>query len=350
MPTLNQILSYLLLGQKGGKNRIQIIDLLKERPYNLNQLTEILGVNYRTVKHHIDVLIKNEIVSSSKAGGYGEVYFLTPEMEQNMTLFNNILKKLPDNTKTPGFYRNIMEQTNAPIIITDLHGEVFFWNAAANKMFGYNEEEIIGQTLPLFLEEDTFSELRTKVSGGEEVDSYETRLSDMNGNILDVSLTMDIIKDENDEMMGISILVKDITAERTLRESEQKYRTLFESSPDTIYILNENGIIKDVNVNATVKFGYLKEELIDTPLPDIFSSSSKKIFQEKFPDLIREGSNQAAVEIICKDGTKIPIDCRALVVRDDEGNVDKIIVSERDIVICQDGTGAMIGCCPEDEE
>lgn len=337
MPTLNQILSYLILGQKGGRNRVQIIDLLKDRPYNLNQLTEILGVNYRTVKHHIDVLMKNEIVTSSRTGGYGEVYYLTPEMDQNMAIFNSIVRKLTDITKTPGFYRNIMEQTKVPIVIVDPEGVVSFWNTAAETMFGYTGEEMVGHPIILFQDAGELEELIDRLGGGEDIAFHETRFTTMNGNILDVSLSMDPIEDDAGGTLGITLLVRDITERkeevRALRESERKYRIMFEASPDIVYEIDETGIIRDANHSATDKLGYTKEELIGRPLSDLFSEASKEIFKEKFPVLLKEGSNQASVELVAKDGSSVPIDCKALVVRNDEGGVERIVVSERDALI-----------------
>jgi len=54
------------------------------------------------------------------------VYFLTPEMERNMALFNNLVKRLSDITSIPGFFQNILEQSNLSIIIIDNSGEVLF--------------------------------------------------------------------------------------------------------------------------------------------------------------------------------------------------------------------------------
>jgi predicted transcriptional regulator len=145
MGTLKQTLSYLILGQKGGENRIQIINLLQERPYNLNQMSEILQLNYRTIKHHIDTLLKNDLVNSSHTGSYGEVYFLSPQMEGNTEILEDIIKKfytsnkLRDFTSSPKLFQNAMEQVNDVIIIINKEGQIFFWNESAEKLFGHKK-------------------------------------------------------------------------------------------------------------------------------------------------------------------------------------------------------------------
>jgi PAS domain S-box-containing protein len=233
LPTVKQALSHLILGQKGGHNRIQIIDLLKERPYNLNQMAEILDLNYRTVKHHVEQLKKNELVSTSKTGGYGEVYFLTPQMEGNIEIFNDIVKKftisrkLTDFQSSPKFFKNVMEQTHDAVIIINNEGQVFFWNASAEKLYGFPEKEIWGHTLQIFPDEKLQEDLIKKVSDGEQIVAFETKLKHKSGKEIYVTLTMDAIKDENSNIIGYSLLSRDITdhkkAEVALERSEERY-------------------------------------------------------------------------------------------------------------------------------
>jgi DNA-binding transcriptional ArsR family regulator len=88
-----RLLWYLFAGSRGGNNRIKIIDLLKERPYNMNQLAEALGLDYKAIQHHIVVLEKNNLVS--KIGEkYGVVYFISNYLEVNIEAFNEIKSKI----------------------------------------------------------------------------------------------------------------------------------------------------------------------------------------------------------------------------------------------------------------
>jgi DNA-binding transcriptional ArsR family regulator len=87
------LLGWLIAGTRGGVTRARIIQRLNETPQNANQLANSLGMDYRTIRHHLEVLLKNRIITSA-GEGYGTTYFLSPVMEENYALFEEIMKKI----------------------------------------------------------------------------------------------------------------------------------------------------------------------------------------------------------------------------------------------------------------
>jgi len=90
---LKYLLGWLIAGTRGGVTRAQIIKALKAKPQNANQLANLLKLDYRTIRHHLKVLQKNRIITSA-GDRYGITYFLSPEMEENYAVFEEIMKKI----------------------------------------------------------------------------------------------------------------------------------------------------------------------------------------------------------------------------------------------------------------
>jgi DNA-binding transcriptional ArsR family regulator len=67
---------WLLLGSRGGYTRARIIRALMEKPMNKHQLSRELGLNYKTVEHHIRILVEHHIVEPSSPGRYGSVFYI----------------------------------------------------------------------------------------------------------------------------------------------------------------------------------------------------------------------------------------------------------------------------------
>ncbi|MBU2565439.1 MAG: winged helix-turn-helix domain-containing protein [Candidatus Thermoplasmatota archaeon] len=92
---MKQLLWWLIAGTKGGINRAHIIKALKDRPYNANQLSELLKLDYKTVRHHLKVLLDNNIiVTSGESEKYGAMYFLSKATEENYKIFEEIWEKI----------------------------------------------------------------------------------------------------------------------------------------------------------------------------------------------------------------------------------------------------------------
>lgn len=87
---MEDVLWYLLASSRGAGTRVELLRALDERPRNANQLAEHLDVDYTTVRHHLNVLMDNNIVRRSD-NDYGAIYLFTDQVRSNRELVDEIL-------------------------------------------------------------------------------------------------------------------------------------------------------------------------------------------------------------------------------------------------------------------
>ena len=90
---VKQILWWLIAGSRGGVNRARIILALRNRPYNANQLTQMCHLDYKTVRHHLDVLKKHQVITTT-GEEYGSMYFLSEQMKSGYDDFLGIWRQI----------------------------------------------------------------------------------------------------------------------------------------------------------------------------------------------------------------------------------------------------------------
>jgi DNA-binding transcriptional ArsR family regulator len=87
-----RLLWWLFAGSTGARTRWLVVQAIKESPMNAQQLSEALGLDYTTVRHHLRVLEQNRIVVT-EGDSYGKLYFLSDNMEAHWTDLQTILEK-----------------------------------------------------------------------------------------------------------------------------------------------------------------------------------------------------------------------------------------------------------------
>jgi len=92
---IKRLMWYIFAGMRGGITRIKIITLISKRPCNMNQIRKDLKLDYKTVQHHMKLLVENRLVTSEDKK-YGTVYFTSQIFEQNKNIFEEIKEKISD--------------------------------------------------------------------------------------------------------------------------------------------------------------------------------------------------------------------------------------------------------------
>ena len=164
-------------------------------------------------------------------------------------------------------YRKLSEHSSDAIYITAREGTISYCNKSFLDLFGYAREEAKGlKAQDAYVYPDDRSRFQREIEKKGSVRDFELRLQRKDGTEMDCLLTATVRKGDDGTILGYQGIIRDITerkrAEEALRESEEKYRTLFEDSRDAIYITTREGKFIDANQSTFDLLGYSREEIV----------------------------------------------------------------------------------------
>ncbi|MFQ5534844.1 MAG: PAS domain S-box protein [Sphingomonadales bacterium] len=234
----------------------------------------------------------------------------------------------------------VMEQLNEAVVVNDLDRKITDCNLAAARMFGYERDEIIGDTPDLFIADSKKWDrnrptIMERLTRGQEW-SGEVELRRKDDSLFLGSLTLASLCDNAGKIIGMVAVVRDITeqrrAEEAIRESEKKYHGLFESIQDGIVVTSLDGKVEGLNKGFTEMIGYTLEDMSRLKPADITPERWWGVEERIFRQIMERGySDEYEKEYLCKDGALLPVDVRGWLVRDSDGQPVQRMTIIRDI-------------------
>ncbi|ABQ26461.1 PAS domain S-box protein [Geotalea uraniireducens] len=224
------------------------------------------------------------------------------------------------------------------VFMLDTQGNVLNWNAGAERLKGYRDEEIIGKHFSCFYTEEE----RAAGKPGEELKkaAAEGRVADEGWRIrkdgsrfwADVIITA--LHDENGNLRGFSIVTRDNTerkkTEDALRFSEERYRALFRDNPTMIVTLDTKWKMLSVNPFCASQLGYTTNELEGQSVLNLFHEDDRPAVTEQLQMCLRNPDQVYHWQFrkIRKDGSLLWVEETAQAVYDLGGALNVLVVSQ----------------------
>ncbi len=190
-------------------------------------------------------------------------------------------------------FENIFKLSPSGIILVDKKGCVQSWNVACEEIFGWKSEEVIGNfnpTVPNNMKNFYFKSMR------ESLKNLEIKALNKNKGLIDILISTTPLYDPHGKFIGSLGVMTDITeekkAEEEIKQSQENYETIFNSSTDSIFIHDyKTGEIIDVNKCVLDKFGYTKEEIKNLNVGDI-SVNKPPYTQKEATEWIKKAASE----------------------------------------------------------
>ncbi len=157
--------------------------------------------------------------------------------EKTSTTSTNQFRNLAGPELAPYWLAALIESADDAIISKTLDGIITSWNNGAQRIFGYNAEEVIGKSVTILIppdHEDEEPAILARLRAGKRIEHYETIRVAKDGRLLDISLTVSPIKGPNGEIVGASKIARDITdqkqARRALDEASERLKLALDAA------------------------------------------------------------------------------------------------------------------------
>ena len=208
-------------------------------------------------------------------------------------------------------YRELYDNLRDGFAAVNLTGKIVVWNRAFQEMLGYSERELRKLSYDDITPE-RWRGLEAKIIKEQVLlrghsDFYEKEYIRKDGSVFPVTLRTHLTRNEQGKPTGMWAFVRDIEDRKrvveALRQSEEKYRTLFEDSRDAIAITAQDGTFQDVNKAMLDLFGYRKEQMMMMKFQDLYEDPAEVArFQH---EIAKKGSLRDHEAKLLKKGGKV---------------------------------------------
>lgn len=159
----------------------------------------------------------------------------------------------------------IIASTDDTIVSNTLNGIITSWNPAAERIFGYTEDEAVGRHISLIIPPERMDEesfIISQVTKGEKVNHLKTIRRAKNGSLVPISLTVSPIRNSGGQIIGASRMAREISEQQKADEKQAMLAAIVATSDDAIISKTLNGIITSWNPAAERLFGHSENEAI----------------------------------------------------------------------------------------
>jgi len=249
---------------------------------------------------------------------------------------DTVIKKISEKKQAEYWLNSIIEYADDSIYLLDNHYRYLMVNNKLLSQLGYPRGEVLGKTYNDFHSPQETQEFTQKLTW---VFEYERSLKDEHCRDGKWFLrTLSPVKDSSaDHTTAVLVISKDITdnkkAEQLLIENEKKYRTMFEFFPQTIFLIDKNNTILDVNEQIKEWLGYEPNEILKTNFLNVpfLTTKSKKTVEKNFSErLLNKAIPSYEVQILTKNGKKKVGIVYTTPLRDEQNEIiaDLIVISD----------------------
>jgi PAS domain S-box-containing protein len=233
-------------------------------------------------------------------------------------------------------HRLLLESSPDPIVVYDMEGRATYVNPAFERTFGWSSQELLGKRID-FVPEESWPETRAaidRMKGGERIVSFDTRRLTKDGRVLDIQLSSSLFEDRYGNPAGNIVILRDVTdqklAQGVIRESEQKFRALFDQMPTMAFVIDSNHRLIAGNTAFTEKMGDQANrttlELSGVP------RAEKEFWYGIEKQVINSGRPTWYTEVAeSRNRGRTFIECKKQPVKDQDGKVSMVVGIATDV-------------------